>query len=247
MNPRAALLLAALPLVALHAPARAGETLALQSLPGIDHARIAIPDGAIAGHPVVVFEIRSRRPPRDALAEIEHHWRAKAVDTVLQAQTGEWFVLSRLVDASPVAEVEADFEGFETLQLRASADGGSEGLLTRWTRERNAAEDDSLARLVPDDAQVVRHLSSAAGGERPAATLVAHFARSLDDAERHLERHLLRAGYEPMRGSERPRDLRWHDDRARFYRGAHAELLVTLHRQSQGASAVLHYVEMPKP
>ncbi len=251
MTSRTASLLAALPLAALHLPAHGGDFGALQSLPGIDSARIAIPDGSIAGHSVVVFELHSARAPREALAEVERHWRAQGADTVLQAQTQDWFVLSRLADAGRAAgaarETTAGFEGFETLQLRASSRGGSEGLLTRWVRAAaGAPADNSLARLVPADAQLVRQLSSGGERERRAATIVAHFARSLDDTERHLERHLLRAGYEPMRANGTPRDLRWNDDRARFYRSANAELLVTLHRQPQGASAVLHHVESPR-
>ncbi len=250
MNPRAALLLAVLPLAAVHVSARAGEMDVVQSLPGIDRARIAIPDGSIAGHSVIVLELHSRRAPHEAIAEIERHWRAQGADPVLQAQTGEWFVLSRPAATDPAASnVDGPgpgFPGFETLQLRASPGGGSEGLLTRWSRATGAAEGEALARLVPPDAQLVRQLSSGGAGERRAATLVAHFARSLDDTERHLERHLQRAGYEPMRASGPSRDLRWHDDRARFYRSATAELLVTLHRQPQGASAVLHHVETPR-
>ncbi|HEY0877287.1 MAG TPA: hypothetical protein VGE10_02450 [Zeimonas sp.] len=247
MNPRAALLLAALPLAAAQVQVHADEGAAPQWLPGIDRVRVAIPDGTIAGHSVVVFELASRRARREALDEIEHHWRAQGTDTVLRAQTGEWFVLSRRTGSSHATAEASRVEGFETLQLRASPQGGSEGLLTRW---RQASEPvraaDPLARLVPADARLVRQLSSGGGRERRAATLVAHFAHSLDDTERLLERHLRRAGFEPMRRNGPPRDLRWHDDRARFYRSASAELLVTLHRQPQGASAVLHHVQTPR-
>lgn len=257
MNPRAALLLAALPFAAAHVhtqaqsqaqpTAWAEEGSFGQALPGIDAVRIAIPDGSLAGHSVVVFEVDSRRAPRDALAEIERHWRAQGADTVLQAQTGEWFVLSRRSGPTREGNVDPDsgFAAFETLQLRASRHGGSEGLLTRWAQPKTPTEGDALNRLVPSDAKLVRQLSSGGGSERRATTLVARFARSLDDAERHLDRHLLRGGFEPMRTDAR-RDLRWRDDRARFYRSASAELLVTLHRQEHDTSAVLHHVEMPR-
>jgi len=251
MNAPAALLLAALPLAALHVQARADEAVSLRSLPGIDRVRLAIPDGSIAGQSVTVYEVRSRRAPREALAELEGHWRAQGIDTVLQAQTGEWFVLSRLA-GSGGATVDASvgmpgIQGFETLQMRSSSDGGSEGLLTRWAAaSAGAAQDLSLAGLVPADARAVRQLSSGGGRERRASTIVAHFSRSLDDAESHLERHLLRAGFEPMRAQGQRRDLRWSNDRARFYRSAAADLLVTLHRRPQGASAVLYYMEKPR-
>lgn len=96
------------------------------------------------------------------------------------------------------------------------------------------------------DARLVRQLSSGGDAERRGTTLVAHFAASLDDTERRLDRHLHAQGFEPMGTAGEARALRWRDDRARFYRGPSAELLVTLHRQPQGASAVLHHVEMPR-
>ncbi len=246
MNMRAALLLAALPLLAPPAPSSAQETGAVHSLPGIDRARLAIPEGSLAGHTVVVFEVDSRRAPNEALAEVERHWRAQGGDTVLQAQTGEWFVLSRRAGPDSGAAGGSAFDGFETLQLRASSRGGSEGLLTRWSPARAVAGADALARLVPPDAQRVRQLSSGGRRERRGTTVVAHFSRSLDDAESHLDRHLGSLGFEPMQAGGRTTDLHWRDDRARFYRRAGAELLVTLHRQPQGASAVLHHVEVPR-
>lgn len=246
MNTRAALLLAALPLVAPQAPSSAQQTGFTHSLPGIDRTRLAIPEGSLAGHDVVVFEVDSRRAPNEALAEVERHWRGQGGDTVLQAQTGEWFVLSRRAGADSGAQDGSAFVGFETLQLRASPRGGSEGLLTRWTTAQASSGADALARLVPPDAQRVRQLSSGSRRERRGTTLVAHFGRSLDDAEWHLDRHLASLGFEPMHAGGRATKLHWRDDRARFYRRAGAELLVTLHRQPQGASAVLHHVEVPK-
>lgn len=248
MNPRAAWLLAALPLAALPLAAVSAhdESAAMYPLPGIDRARVVIPDGSLAGHSVIVLEVDSRRPPHEALAEVERHWRASGVDTVLQAQTGEWFVLSRHAGASPAAGESSAFDGFETLQLRASPRGGSDGLLTRWLREHRPAPADALARLVPPQARFVRQLSSGGEGERRAATLVAHFTYSLDEAERRLDDHLRHAGFEPMRAGTTSTDLRWRNDRARFYRSAGAELLVTVHRQPQGSSAVLYHVETPQ-
>lgn len=246
MNPRAALLLAALPLVAVQQPSAAQDADSLQALPGIDRARLAIPDGSLAGHTVVVYEVDTRRTPQEALGEVERHWRTQGVDTVLQAQAGEWHVLSRHANSKPTGNGNPAFEGFETLQLRASLRGGSEGLLTRWMPANGSAATDALARLVPPDARRVRQLASGGRHERRASTLVAHFARSLDDAEAHLHRHLSHLGFEPMQADGEPKDLRWRDDRARFYRGDGAELLVTLHRQPQGASAVLHHVEVSR-
>lgn len=239
----AALPLAALPLAAVQAQTPPDEPMP-HSLPGIDRARIAIPHGSLAGHSVVVLEVDSRHAPRTALAEVERHWRAQGADTVLQAQAGEWFVLSR-TGAAESANASPRLEGFETLQLRAVPGGGSEGLFTRWRSPREPAPADALARLVPSGARLVRQLSSGGDAERRGTTLVAHFNDSLDATEFRLDRHLQAQGFEPM-GTSEARALRWRDDRARFYRGPSAELLVTLHRQPQGASAVLHHVEMPR-
>src|SRR5690606_24620901 len=160
------------------------------ALPGIDHVRVAIPHGSLAGHAVIVLQVESRLAPRAALAEVERHWRAQGADTILQAQAGEWFVLSRRANAGHHPLAPDGVEGFETLQLRASRHGGSEGLLTQWNRAPEASNADALARLVPSGAHVVRQLSSGGDAQRKATTLVAYFARSLDDAERQLDRHL---------------------------------------------------------
>lgn len=247
----AALLLAALPLAAAQPQVTfaAADSLlpfddpAGYALPGIDHVRVAIPHGSLAGHAVIVLQVESRLAPRAALAEVERHWRAQGADTILQAQAGEWFVLSRRANAGHHPLAPDGVEGFETLQLRASRHGGSEGLLTQWNRAPEASNADALARLVPSGAHVVRQLSSGGDAQRKATTLVAYFARSLDDAERQLDRHLRAEGFEPMGPKGTPEALRWRDDRARFYRARSAELLVTLHRQPNGASAVLHHVE----
>ncbi len=243
MKRRAALLLAAWPLAA--APAQP-VAMDAQSIPGIDRMRVAIPDGSLGAHSVVVLEVASRHAPHEALTEVERHWRAQGADTVLRAHTGHWFVLSRRTGAVTDADANRP-EGFETLQLRASVHGGSEGLLTRWEPARETStRADASPRLVPDDARVVRQLASGSPAGRAARTLIASLERSLDDAESHLDRHLRRIGFEPLRAPDRAKDLRWRDDRARFYRSARAELLVTLHRQRHATQAVLYHVELPR-
>jgi hypothetical protein len=242
----------ALPIAAGGAPCAASGILAAD-LPGIDEVRVAIPAGTLGGHAVSVREIRSRLLPADALSQIERHWRAQGAQPVLRADAGEWSVLSRRVlRASHVRSRhdEPTAEAFETLQLRSSARGGSVGLVTIWQprapdpvgEAASAAVSGQLTGLLPDDARALRELESHDAGRRSARTLIAHFDRSLEDCEAHVERHLRRRGYAPMRADTARRPMNWRDDRARFYGAPQAEVLVTLHRQPQGTDVVLHHV-----
>lgn len=224
----AALLLALSPAVADAQPLDI-----VASLPGVDRARLLVPDGELAGHAVSVSAVDSRRAPEVVLAEVEGHWRRQGADPVLRAQSGSWSVLSRPID-----------DGFETLQLRSSPGGGSEGLFTRWLRAVPVRLDTQvfLERLLPDDARAVRQLSSRDAGVGSAETLIARFAHSLDESEIRIERHLRRAGFVPVPAPQRSTSLSWRDDRARFFRGPAAQLLLTLHRQEHGTSVVLYHV-----
>lgn len=260
----AALLLALSPAVADAQPLDI-----VASLPGVDRARLLVPDGELAGHAVSVSAVDSRRAPEVVLAEVEGHWRRQGADPVLRAQSGSWSVLSRRIDsarrdaggaasgaAGRAAQGAADGaahgmsdgapidDGFETLQLRSSPSGGSEGLFTRWLRAVPVRVDTQvfLERLLPDDARAVRQLSSRDAGVGSAETLIARFAHSLDESEIRIERHLRRAGFVPVRAPQRSPGLSWRDDRARFFRGPAAQLLLTLHRQEHGTSVVLYHV-----
>lgn len=102
---------------------------------------------------------------------------------------------------------------------------------------------------MPEDAQVTRQLASrdaAAHGSRSADTLIARLPHGIDEAERRLDAHLRRAGYAaiPMPGSRGT--LAWRNDRARFYRRAGAELMVTLHAREGDTALVLYHVEEPQ-
>lgn len=248
----AALLLALSPPLTVAQPVDAAA-----SLPGLDRARVLVPDGELAGHAVSVSAVDSRRAPEDVLAEVEGHWRRQGSDPVLRAQSGSWSVLSRRIDSTRAhadgapygaADGSADGaridDGYETLQLRTSPGGGSEGLFTRWLRSGTARVDTPmpLERLLPDDARVVRQLSSSDAGIGSAETLIARFAHSLEESEIRIERHLRRAGFVRMPAPQRPSALSWPDDRARFFRGPTAQLLLTLHRQARGTAVVLYHV-----
>jgi len=214
-GPRAAALMLAVPLAAAGVAAFAPEGHALAAegdgaLPGLDARRVVVPAGELGGHAVEVSEVASRLDPAEALARIERHWRSRDGAVVLRADSGAWKVLSRRTE-----------RGYETLQLRAAARGGAEGLLTRWReRDRGAAgavagvvDSDAasgawLSSLLPGDAKAVRQLSSrdaTAGGARAADTLIGSLPHSIDEAERRIELHLRCTGATTARASSRRR------------------------------------------
>ncbi len=259
--PAAAVLLAALPVLAVPAQGFPRD-LADARLPGLEQMRVAIPEGAVGEHSLTVYEVRSVLPPRMALSEVERHWRRLGADVVLQARSGDWHVLSqRLDDRAGVRDgmvagdepgrADALPSGFETLQLRARPGGGSTGLLTRWFRPESAPErddgagwhPDALHGLLPADADGLRRFASNDPDGRRGSTLAAHLDQDLDRAETRIDRHLRRLGFLPMTTGDDPRALHWRDDRARFYRDGVRELLVTLHREPDGTGVVLHLME----
>lgn len=238
--PSGVALMLALPLAAggPAAPSAGAHEMATEApgpIPGLDARRVLVPGGEIAGHAVEVTEVSSRLDPSEALARVERYWREGDAAVVLRADSGDWSVLSRRTA-----------RGYDTLQLRASARGGAEGLLTHW-RERagGATLPSGLLGLLPDEARVVRQLTSrdgAAGGSRTADTLIGRLAHSIDEAELRIERHLGRKGFVPVSAPGTPRDLAWRNDRARFFRAAGVEVLVTLHAQPQGTGVVVYHV-----
>ncbi len=226
-----------LPLAGFGAPAaaRAGDDAAAAAMPGIDTRAVLVPDGQLAGQAIRVSEVGSRLDPAQALDRVESHWRAQSDELVLRAEHAPWSVLSR-----------RRADGFETLQLRATARGGSEGLLTVWQgREARPARPRALDGLLPAEARVTRQLASsdaAPDGARSADTLIAHLPHSIDEAERRIERQLARAGFAAALQQRRETGLAWRNDRARFFRSAGAEVLVTLHSQPDGTGVVIYHV-----
>ena len=223
---------------ALAAGASLMPEAAANGIPGLDVLRVVVPNGELAGRTMQVSEVGSRLEPAELLARVERAWRGPHGASVVRADGGAWSMLSRQVG-----------DGFETLQLRAASDGGSEGWLTRWggihARPRSPAP---LAHLLPPDARVARQLLSRDGGDvdaRSADTLLGQLPHSIDESERRIDRHLRRAGFD-----ERHRPASSHggwaprDDRARFYRAPGAEVLVTLHAQPQGTGFVLYHVRL---
>jgi len=238
--PTGAALMLALPLgiaasPAAGAPSSAGSADAL--VPGVDVRRVVLPDGELAGRAVQVSEVVSELEPSEALARVETLWRASDGTAVLRAEHEAWSVVSRQLGG-----------GFETLQLRASPRGGSEGMLARWKGPAASRRGQpSLANLLPADAQVTRQLLSrdvGGGATRSADTLIGRLPHGIDESERRIDHHLHRVGFVAMRqpAAAARGVLATRNDRARFYRAAGAELLVTLHAQPDGTGVVVYHV-----
>ena len=211
---------------------------AADGIPGLDVLRVVVPNGELAGRTMQVSEVGSRLEPAELLARVERSWRGQHGASVMRAEGGAWSMLSRQVG-----------DGFETLQLRSSSAGGSEGWLTRWGGGHGRPQSPApLAHLLPADARVVRQLLSRDGGDidaRTADTLLGQLPHSIDEAERRIDRHLRRAGFAERRRAAPARGgLGSRDDRARFYRAPGAEVLVTLHAQQQGTGFVLYHVRL---
>ncbi len=237
--PRA--LLMALPLmVAVSSLASSPAQAMLDSdVPGFDRVRIVVPAGRLADRRVVIGELSTTADPVQALDELERHWRQGMDPILLRLESGPWQILSRRTAS-----------GFETAQLRARAGGGSEGFLTRW-RDGSAeaiapAGKPPIERLLPAGARVLQRMDSAdetVAGVRRGEMLAVRFDASIDEIERALDAKMAAAGFRPMRSGSSRVDIVWRDDRARFYRDASAELLVTLHRQPRGTAAVFYRME----
>lgn len=252
-TPRAAAWMLAVPLAAAGAAALASgahdaATDADDALPGLDARRVVVPAGELAGHAVQVSEVASRLDPVEALARVERRWRSRDGAVVLRADSGAWRVLSRRTE-----------RGYETLQLRAGAHGGAEGLLTRWREHdrrgvdvagggaagSDVAGSGRLPSLLPAGAKAVRQLSSrdtAAQGVRITDTVIGSLPNSIDEAERRIAIHLRHSGFVPVRAPGATHEAASGNDRARFFRAPGAELLVTLHAQAQGTGVVLYHV-----
>lgn len=231
--------------VALAAGASSVPEAPDSDLPGLDVLGVVVPGGELAGRALQVSEVASRLDATHLLDRIEHAWRGEHGASVVRAHSGPWSLLSRQVG-----------DGFETLQLRPSHAGGSEGWLARWggARARPHAPG-SLTYLLPDDARVARQLTSRdavsrSGGDRDAGartadTLLGQLPHSIDEAERRIDAHLRRAGFSPDRRTAPARSgPASRDDRARFYRARGADVLVTLHAQAQGTGFVLYHVRL---
>jgi hypothetical protein len=78
-------------------------------------------DAKLAGMRVDIAQFSSPLPVEQGLAEAASRWRTSSSDPVIQTQVAGWQTLSR-----------RSALGVTNLQMRASADGGSVGLVSYW-------------------------------------------------------------------------------------------------------------------
>ena len=117
------------------APARAGDRLpvalpALAQVPlpdGLEPRRV-LDDGRIDGHDMAMHSLLSAQGCEGLLDRVQILWRARLAAHVLGERGDRWLIASA---AFP--------DGFITLQLRRTADGGCEGFLSRWPMVRQDA------------------------------------------------------------------------------------------------------------
>lgn len=200
----------------------------LPDLPPGTRVESVIDDGAIEGYRVSVTRFRSGLPVDELLAKLRHPGGPGAREADVERRVGAWRVLSQ-----------RDGEGFRTLQLRATPDGGTEGLHARWqavTRLPRAAFDP--ASLLPSGVRLLRRFSATDGGQR-GETLVARSDESVARTVEVLHERLRAVGFEggAPAGSAA-------SGVARFYRKPGREIVLTVAPHPGQTGLVLHHSEV---
>jgi hypothetical protein len=146
------------------------------------------------GHLVTTHRFASARPPGALLESFKAGWEAEGL-RVVESSRGPWQLLSVRREAV-----------LETLQLRAAADGGTEGLHSIWRRDPGSpgarAERErrsmhtELREWLPQAAVPVRELMHAVA-DRNVATMVATVADAENQVVATLARRLHAAGFTP--------------------------------------------------
>lgn len=155
-----------------HGPVRAQEDVGLPF-----PARIAavVPQGGIAGMQVSIAQFVSAVPPAQALARAREAWSEHGRWALVEGEAGGWRTLSRHQGRSIV-----------TLQIRPARDGGSVGLVSRWT---SALPPSSIAplgsRLLPAGAASPRVTESRDPGAA-AVSLVSRVDGRVDAVRRAI-------------------------------------------------------------
>lgn len=163
-----------------HGPVRADEEVGLPF-----PARIAavVPQGGVAGMQVSIAQFVSRVPPGHALAAARDAWSESGRWALVEGQAGGWQTLSRHQGRSVI-----------TLQIRAARQGGSVGLVSRWTPSMPASPIVPLAeRLLPPQARAPRLTESRDPGV-VAVSLVANVDGRVDAIRRQIAERARHAG-----------------------------------------------------
>lgn len=175
---RAAHRLAATLLLALALSAASAEALFVP--PGAHVQRVA-EDLRVNGVPLEVLRFTSPADPPALLALYRNAWGAGA--PLHEQQLGVWIVVGRQVG-----------HRHETVQLRANATGGTEGVVARSDLARRPSSIPVLPLALPRDARVASVVESAAAGTQ-ARTYLIHTRLPPFAALRALARSGEREGY----------------------------------------------------
>lgn len=175
-----------------HGPVRADEDAGLPF-----PARIAavVPQGGVAGMQVSIAQFVSAVPPVQALASAREAWSESGRWMLVDGEAGGWHTLSRHQGRSIV-----------TLQIRAARDGGSVGLVSRWTPAWPPSPIVPLiTRLLPPGALSPR-LTESRDPSASAVSLVSSIAGRVDPVRRAIAERARQEGLSvsdpPLRGDQ---------------------------------------------
>jgi hypothetical protein len=184
----------------------------------------------ISGRAVSLRVVRDTRDPDQVVEQTAQHW-SLASSPARRDRSGPWLNLSRI-----------NGDRMEVLQLRKTANGGSEGYLVTWGSEVPADTRLRLAALLPDGFRTILDVGSAAGSR--GQSLVAQGPLSIDELDRALSGRAIALGLRRLqqgRGTDPDPAL----ERTRFFAGDRdTSVALTLHARPDGGTAVvIHLME----
>ena len=212
----------------LPAPVRAAP---VEPLPFPAQLSTVIDRGSIEGHAVRVLRFASREALAKVLSDTRRAWSLPHGGGTVESVSGPWRIVSRQSEG-----------GFQTLQARSAATGGTEGLVTSWFREASLPRTDvDLVGVLPTDAQVRRRFVEHDAGRRSETVVAVDAAEPRMVAERIAARLAASGLHSAPIPSAPVRDE--GDAIARRYIGRGSELALTVHRQAGGSAVVMHLTE----
>lgn len=190
-----------------------------------------VPQGGVAGMQVSIAQFVADLAPSQALASVRAAWGDAGRRALVEGEAGGWRTLSRHDGSSVV-----------TLQIRAARDGGSVGLVSRWTPASPPSPMGPLAvRLLPADASSPRVTESRDTGAA-AVSLVATVGGSIESVRRAIADRARREGLtvleSPMRGDRNAASG------SMLLNGPRSEGAVTLVRRGASVGIVVHLREV---
>jgi hypothetical protein len=188
--------------------------------------------GEIEGHRVSILRFESLLPAQVVLQRARAAWGGGRREPVVEADAGAWRTLST-----------HDTGSWRTLQVRARANGGSEGMLSVWNASMlppGAAPADGaafdVARHLPGGATVLRRLGSVDAG-RHSASLVALVPGGPQWTADALHASLSAAAFTRDPVVREP---------ARWYRRPGVEVAFTVHPHEGRTALVVHVTRSPR-